>query len=83
MFFQDDIDTLLAQFAAKDKKQQQIIEELCKQPPSKRSAFTLTPHPEKDQLIMLGGEHFNGTEVSVSFFVQLKSFMKKFKENVK
>lgn len=62
---EEDIDTLLAQFAEADSKQQQIIEELCKQPPSKRSAFSLTPHPDKDQLVILGGEHFNGTQTLV------------------
>lgn len=33
--------------------------------PSRRSNFSITPHPDKDQLIIFGGEFFNGSKVSV------------------
>lgn len=32
-------------------------------PPSKRANFTLTAHPDKEELILLGGEYFNGQKV--------------------
>lgn len=45
-----------------DKAKTTIMEDLVP-PPSRRSAFTLTPHPDKDQLILFGGEYFNGSKV--------------------
>ncbi|KAA0195897.1 hypothetical protein HAZT_HAZT005788 [Hyalella azteca] len=65
MKFLEDIDTLLAQFAEADQKKLQVVVELCKAPPSKRSAFSFTMHPEKDQLFMLAGEYFNGINTMV------------------
>ncbi|ROT72898.1 putative kelch domain-containing protein 4 [Penaeus vannamei] len=44
-----------------DKAKTTIMEDLVP-PPSRRSAFTLTPHPDKDQLILFGGEYFNGSK---------------------
>jgi hypothetical protein len=32
-------------------------------PPSRRANFTLTAHPDKEELILLGGEYFNGQKV--------------------
>ncbi|KAF2363618.1 hypothetical protein FHG87_005625 [Trinorchestia longiramus] len=69
---EEDIDTLLAQFAEADRKKQEVVVSLCKAPPSKRSAFTLSPHPEKDVLFMLGGEYFNG--VSTLVYSELYSY---------
>jgi len=34
-----------------------------------RSSMTLTPHPEKDVLMMFGGEYFDGSKVN--FVVQI------------
>jgi len=60
-----DLETMLAKIEEDSKKQTEIVEVKLKEPPSKRSSFTLTPHPEKDQLIMFGGEYFNGSQAFV------------------
>jgi len=60
-----DLDTMLAKIEEDAKNQTEIVEIKLKEPPSKRSSFTLTPHPEKDQLIMFGGEFFNGNQAFV------------------
>lgn len=58
---EEDIDSLIAKFVEMDKAKTTIMEDLVP-PPSRRSAFTLTPHPDKDQLILFGGEYFNGSK---------------------
>ncbi|XP_042892995.1 kelch domain-containing protein 4-like [Penaeus japonicus] len=58
---EEDIDSLIAKFVEMDKAKHTITEDLVP-PPSKRSAFSLTPHPDKDQLILFGGEYFNGNK---------------------
>lgn len=47
-----------------DKAKTTIMEDLVP-PPSRRSAFTITTHPDKDQLILFGGEYFNGSKVCI------------------
>ncbi|EDW40355.1 GL24939 [Drosophila persimilis] len=52
-----------------------ITEEVCP-PPSPRSNFTLVAHPEKEELIMFGGELYNGANISVYndlFFYNIKA----------
>lgn len=36
-------------------------------PPSRRLNFTFIAHPDKDQLVMFGGEFFDGQKVSLLF----------------
>nr|XP_053641727.1 kelch domain-containing protein 4-like [Cherax quadricarinatus] len=61
MVQEEDIGTLLAKFVEEDKAKLAVTEDLMA-PPSKRTSFTLTPHPDKDQLILFGGEYFNGSK---------------------
>lgn len=56
---EDDIEKLIAQFVEEDRKRLAVTEELVG-PPSCRSGATLCVHPEKDQLLLFGGEYFNG-----------------------
>lgn len=58
---EEDIDALIAKFVEEDKAKTAVTEELVP-PPSKRTSFTLTAHPDKDQLIFFGGEYFNGSK---------------------
>ncbi|KAK8390845.1 hypothetical protein O3P69_010516 [Scylla paramamosain] len=58
---EEDFDTLLAKFAAEDAALNTVKEEVVS-PPGRRSCFTLTPHPSQDQLILFGGEYFNGSK---------------------
>lgn len=61
-FFQDDIEQIVAQIELEEKKRQEVVE-IIVPPPSKRVNFTLTAHPDKEELILLGGEYFNGQKV--------------------
>jgi len=60
--FQDDIEKIVAQIELEEKKRQEVVE-IVVPPPSKRANFTLTAHPDKEELILLGGEYFNGQKV--------------------
>lgn len=62
--FQDDIEKLISQFVEEDKKRNAITEELV-EAPSFRSGVTLCAHPERDQLLLFGGEYFNGLKTSM------------------
>lgn len=59
---EDDIEKLIAEFQEQDKARTQVIEEKC-EPPSPRSNATLNAHPEKDELVMFGGEFFTGSKM--------------------
>ncbi|KAG8437434.1 hypothetical protein GDO86_008220 [Hymenochirus boettgeri] len=56
---EEDLEALIAEFQALDSRKTQIIETICP-PPSPRLNGSLTSHPEKDELILFGGEYFNG-----------------------
>ncbi|KAG8562524.1 hypothetical protein GDO81_015710 [Engystomops pustulosus] len=56
---EEDLEALIAEFQSLDAKKTQVIETACS-PPSPRLNASLTPHPEKDELILFGGEYFNG-----------------------
>ncbi|KAL1429081.1 hypothetical protein MTO96_016812 [Rhipicephalus appendiculatus] len=70
----DDIEKLIAQFVEEDRKRLAVTEELVG-PPSCRSGATLCVHPEKDQLLLFGGEYFNGRKTFMYnelFFYNIK-----------
>ncbi|XP_034542604.1 kelch domain-containing protein 4 [Notolabrus celidotus] len=56
---EEDLEALIAQFQSLDAKKTQVVETKCS-PPSPRLSASLSPHPEKDELILFGGEFFNG-----------------------
>ncbi|KFO77888.1 Kelch domain-containing protein 4, partial [Cuculus canorus] len=56
---QEDLEALIAEFQSLDAKKTQVIETSCP-PPSPRLNSSLSAHPEKDELILFGGEYFNG-----------------------
>lgn len=56
---EEDLEALIAEFQNLDAKKTQVIETACP-PPSPRLNASLNGHPEKDELIMFGGEYFNG-----------------------
>lgn len=71
---EDDIETLIAQFHAKDQEKTKYVEEKC-DPPSERSNMTLTSHPDKEELIMFGGEFLTGSKMYMYndlFFYNIK-----------
>uniref|UniRef100_A0A7M4EGZ1 Kelch domain containing 4 n=1 Tax=Crocodylus porosus TaxID=8502 RepID=A0A7M4EGZ1_CROPO len=59
-----DLEALIAEFQTLDAKKTQIIETSCP-PPSPRLNASFSAHPEKDELILFGGEYFNGQKAAV------------------
>ncbi|CAN8024998.1 unnamed protein product [Ixodes persulcatus] len=56
---EDDIEKLISLCVEQDRKRPAVTEELVG-PPSFRSGATLCAHPEKEQLLLFGGEYYNG-----------------------
>ncbi|XP_003396468.1 kelch domain-containing protein 4 isoform X1 [Bombus terrestris] len=56
---EEDIENVIAQIEKEETKRQRVIEKTV-DPPSRRVNFTLTAHPFKDELVMLGGEFHDG-----------------------
>ncbi|XP_025776662.1 kelch domain-containing protein 4 [Puma concolor] len=61
---EEDLEALLAHFQALDATKTQVVETPCP-PPSPRLHASLSAHPDKDELILFGGEYFNGQKTSV------------------
>ncbi|XP_014206209.1 kelch domain-containing protein 4 [Copidosoma floridanum] len=61
---EDDIEKVVAQIEKEEARRQKVVEAVVA-PPSRRVNFTLTPHPLKDELIMLGGEFHDGQKTVV------------------
>nr|XP_045238114.1 kelch domain-containing protein 4 isoform X3 [Macaca fascicularis] len=61
---EEDLEALIAHFQTLDAKRTQIVETPCP-PPSPRLNASLSVHPEKDELILFGGEYFNGQKVKL------------------
>lgn len=59
---EDDIEKMIAEFQEQDKRKTQVLVEKCA-PPSPRSNMSLTAHPDKDELLMFGGEYFTGNKM--------------------
>nr|XP_056718193.1 kelch domain-containing protein 4 [Euleptes europaea] len=56
---EEDLEALIAEFQTLDAKKMQVLETICP-PPLPRLNASLSAHPEKDELILFGGEYFNG-----------------------
>lgn len=56
---EEDLEALIAEFQHLDAKKTQVVETSCP-PPSPRLNASLCAHPEKDEIILFGGEFFNG-----------------------
>ncbi|XP_024591300.1 kelch domain-containing protein 4 isoform X1 [Neophocaena asiaeorientalis asiaeorientalis] len=56
---EEDLEALIAHFQALDARKTRIVETPCS-PPSPRLNASLCAHPEKEELILFGGEYFNG-----------------------
>ncbi|XP_054013467.1 kelch domain-containing protein 4-like isoform X1 [Hylaeus anthracinus] len=56
---EDDIEHVIAEIEKEEARRQRVVEKTVPQP-SRRVNFTLTAHPFKDELIMLGGEFHDG-----------------------
>uniref|UniRef100_A0A8D0ZDP8 Kelch domain-containing protein 4 n=1 Tax=Sus scrofa TaxID=9823 RepID=A0A8D0ZDP8_PIG len=56
---EEDLEALIVHFQTLDARRTQVVETPCS-PPSPRLNASLSAHPEKDELILFGGEYFNG-----------------------
>ncbi|KAM9301476.1 kelch domain-containing protein 4 [Gastrophryne carolinensis] len=56
---EEDLEALIAEFQSLDAKKTQVQETPCP-PPSPRLNASLTPLPDRDELVLFGGEYFNG-----------------------
>ncbi|XP_059160782.1 kelch domain-containing protein 4-like [Physella acuta] len=61
---EEDIEKLIAEFKEQDRKKLEVIEEKCS-PPSPRCNISLVSHPEREELLMFGGEYFTGNKMFV------------------
>ena len=52
----------MAQIEKEEAQRQRVVESVVA-PPSRRVNFTLSAHPFKDELIMFGGEFYDGQKV--------------------
>uniref|UniRef100_A0A8C5D0Z7 Kelch domain-containing protein 4 n=1 Tax=Gouania willdenowi TaxID=441366 RepID=A0A8C5D0Z7_GOUWI len=71
---EEDLEALIAEFQSLDAKKTQVVETTCP-PPSPRLSASLSAHPEKDELILFGGEFFNGKKTYLYndlFFYNIK-----------
>lgn len=60
----EELESLIAQFQELDKKKTTFSEETTGQP-SPRSNLSVTAHPDKDELILFGGEYYNGNQTTM------------------
>ncbi|XP_029664882.1 kelch domain-containing protein 4 [Formica exsecta] len=61
---EEDIEKVIAEIE-KEEGRRQRVKEMIVNPPSRRVNFTLTAHPFKNELIMLGGEFYDGRQTIV------------------
>ncbi|KAB0795717.1 hypothetical protein PPYR_09778 [Photinus pyralis] len=61
---EEDIEKILADIESEERKKLEI-KILKTDSPRKRINFTFAPHPDKDELILFGGEYFNGQKTFI------------------
>ncbi|XP_046437306.1 kelch domain-containing protein 4-like [Daphnia pulex] len=57
---EEDLEQVIKELEEADRKKNAIVEDLLKDGPSRRANFSLNAHFEKDEIVMFGGEYFNG-----------------------
>ncbi|KAK1887768.1 Kelch domain containing protein 4 [Dissostichus eleginoides] len=71
---EEDLEAMIAEFQNLDAKKTTVVETTCP-PPSARLSASISAHPEKDELILFGGEFFNGRKTYLYndlFFYNIK-----------
>jgi len=61
---EDDIENIVKQIEAEEQKRKEV-KELAVDPPSYRSSFSMTPHPDNPEIIFFGGEYYNGSKTEM------------------
>lgn len=62
--FQDDINDIVATLEANEQRRKLVSENIVAAP-SPRSGFSFCAHPDKEELILFGGEFYNGQTLTV------------------
>lgn len=70
-FFKPEVSIIVAHIEAKSKAKMKVTETKVDNP-TRRSNFTFVPHPEKDEIILFGGEYHNGKSVSADYVFVFK-----------
>ncbi|XP_055528789.1 kelch domain-containing protein 4 [Wyeomyia smithii] len=61
---EDDIESIVAKYEINESKSAIVVESICP-PPSARVNFSICSHPYKEELLLYGGELFNGQKTVV------------------
>jgi len=61
---EDEIENIVKQIEAEEQKRKEV-KEISVDPPSARSSFTVTAHPENPELVFFGGEYYNGSKTTM------------------
>lgn len=64
VYFQADINEIVATLEANEQRRTTVTESIVS-PPSPRSNFSFCSHPDKEELILFGGEYNNGQTLTV------------------
>lgn len=62
---EEDLEQVIKDLEEADRKKNAIVEDLLKDGPSRRANFSFNAHIDKDEIIMFGGEYFNGQKTYV------------------
>lgn len=63
-YFQDDINEIVARLEENEQRRQTVTETVVASP-SPRSNFSFCSHPDKEELILFGGEFYDGKTLTV------------------
>jgi len=61
---EDDIENIVKAIEAEEQKRKEV-KELSVKPPSHRSSFSMTAHPDNPEIVFFGGEYYNGKQTEM------------------
>jgi len=61
---EDDIESIVKAIEEEEKKRQEV-KEVVVEPPTHRSNFSMTSHPDNPEIVFFGGEFYNGQKTSM------------------
>lgn len=56
---------MVAKLEAEEARRQTVTETICAAPPSPRTNFSICAHPDRDEIILFGGEFYNGQQMTL------------------
>ncbi|XP_037076977.1 LOW QUALITY PROTEIN: kelch domain-containing protein 4-like [Pollicipes pollicipes] len=61
---EESVELMIGRLVAEEELKKEIVEKVSPPPPA-RSSFTMCAHPERDEILLYGGEYFNGKNTTV------------------